>query len=167
MKKTWLCFWICVEVTSRAHSRTIFYQTSFKRSQPFWVLIGARKFLCFYAQAEHMRPASCFSVLTRPGNNLTNRCSGRLLPTSHPSEDARMARRQQNRAAQDWAVGRKILDRASKSVTSCNVDSPETKWCDSFSQSKGGKLYLAPMCSFLGCTLRPCLHGVGDPGLVG
>ena len=62
------------------------------------------------------------------------------LPTSHPSEDARVARRQQNRAAQDWAVGRKILDRASKSVTSCNVDSPETKWCDSFSQSKGGKL---------------------------
>ena len=50
-----------------------------------------------------------------------------LLPTSHPSEDARMARRQQNRAAQDWAVGRKILDRASKSVSSCNVDSPETK----------------------------------------
>ena len=39
-----------------------------------------------------------------------------FLPTSHPSEDARMARRQQNRAAQDWAVGRKILDRASKSV---------------------------------------------------
>ena len=40
-----------------------------------------------------------------------------LLPTNHPSEDARMARRQQNRAAQDWAVGRKILDRAEKSVT--------------------------------------------------
>ena len=51
-----------------------------------------------------------------------------LLPTSHPSEDARMARRQQNRAAQDWAIGRKILDRAEKSVTQCNVDSPETKW---------------------------------------
>ena len=50
-----------------------------------------------------------------------------LLPTSHPRKDARMARRQQNRAAQDSAVGRKILDRASKSVTSCNVDSPETK----------------------------------------
>ena len=65
-----------------------------------------------------------------------------------------MARRQQNRAAQDWAVGRKILDRASKSVTSCNVDSPETKWCDSFSQSKGGKLYLAHMCSFLSGTRR-------------
>ena len=42
---------------------------------------------------------------------------GSLLPTSHPSEDARMARRQQNRAAQDWAIGRKILDRAEKSVT--------------------------------------------------
>ena len=39
-----------------------------------------------------------------------------LLPTSHPSEDARMARRQQNRAAQDWAIGRKILDRASLSI---------------------------------------------------
>ena len=49
-----------------------------------------------------------------------------FLPTSHPSEDARMARRQQNRSAQDSAVGRKILDRASKSVTQCNVDSPET-----------------------------------------
>ena len=60
-----------------------------------------------------------------------------------------MARGQKNRAAQDSAVGRKILDRASKSVTSCNVDSPETKWCDSFSQSKGGELYLAHMCSFL------------------
>ena len=46
-----------------------------------------------------------------------------------------------NRSKQltDTAVGRKILNRASKSVT----DSPETKWCDSFSQSKGGKLYLA------------------------
>ena len=54
-----------------------------------------------------------------------------------------MARRQQNRAAQDSAVGRKILDRASKSVTSCNVYSPETKWGDSFNQSKRGKLYLA------------------------
>ena len=40
-----------------------------------------------------------------------------LLPTSHPSEDARMARRQQNKAAQDWAIGRKILDRDEKSVT--------------------------------------------------
>ena len=76
----------------------------------------------------------------------------KLLSTSHPSEDARMARRQQNRAAQDSAAGRKILDRASKSVTSCNVDSPETKWCDSFSQSKGGKLYLAHKCSFLSGT---------------
>ena len=35
---------------------------------------------------------------------------GQLLPTSHPSEDARMVRRQQNRAAQDSAVGRKILE---------------------------------------------------------
>ena len=32
---------------------------------------------------------------------------------------------------------------------SCNVDSPETKWCDSFSQSKSRKLYLALMCTFL------------------
>ena len=59
-----------------------------------------------------------------------------LLPTSHLSEDARMARRQQNRAAQDWAIGRKILDRAEKSVTQCNVDSPETKW-SVVNQSKG------------------------------
>ena len=40
------------------------------------------------------------------------------MPTSYPSEDARMAGRRQNRAAQDWvAIGRKILDRAEKSVT--------------------------------------------------
>ena len=32
---------------------------------------------------------------------------------------------------------------------SCNVDSPETKWCDSFSQSKSRKLYLEHMCTFL------------------
>ena len=31
----------------------------------------------------------------------------KLLPTSHPSEDARMARRQQNRAAQDWVERQK------------------------------------------------------------
>ena len=74
-----------MEVTSvgegkeRAHSGTIFYQTSFKRSQPFWLLIGVRKLLCFYAQAERMRPASRFSVKKHPGNDLTNRCSGRLF----------------------------------------------------------------------------------------
>ena len=28
------------------------YQTSFKRSPPFWLLIGARKLLCFSAQSE-------------------------------------------------------------------------------------------------------------------
>ena len=84
MKKTWLWFWICVEVTSvgegkeRAHSGTIFYQTSFKRSQPFWLLIGVRKLLCFYAQAERMRPASRFSVKKHPGSDLTNRCSGHV-----------------------------------------------------------------------------------------
>ena len=75
-----------MEVTSvsegeeRAHSGTILYQTSFKRSQPFWLLIGARKRLCFYAQAERLRPASRFSVKKKhPGNDLTNRCSGRLF----------------------------------------------------------------------------------------
>ena len=77
-----------------------------------------------------------------------------------PYAYAWMARRQQNRAAQDSAVGRKILDRAAKSVTSCNVDSPETKRCDSFTQSKGGKLYLARMCSFLGRTRRLNLNVV-------
>ena len=72
-----------------------------------------------------------------------------LLPTSHPSEDARMARRQQNRAAQDWATGRKILDRALKRVTWCNVDSPETKWGDSCQSII--RRYLAHICSnFLG-----------------
>ena len=31
---------------------TMSYQTSSKRSQPFWLLIGARKLLCFSAQSE-------------------------------------------------------------------------------------------------------------------
>ena len=94
------------------------------------------------------------------GTSVNNQYPFSLLPTSHPSEDARMARRQQNRAVQDLVVGRKILDQASKSVTSCNVDSPETKWCDSFSQSKGSQLYLAHMCSFLGSTQRLNLNVV-------
>ena len=67
---------------------------------------------------------------------IINICKIVLLPTSHPREDARMARRQQNRAAQDWAIGRKILDRAEKSVTWCNIDSHETKW-SVVNQSKG------------------------------
>ena len=48
---------------------------------------------------------------------ISNSLEVQSLPTSHPSEDARMARRQQNRAAQDWAIGKKILDRAEKGVT--------------------------------------------------
>ena len=39
---------------------------------------------------------------------------------SHLIEDVGMARQQNDRAAQNLAVGRKILDRASKSVT-CNL----------------------------------------------
>ena len=31
---------------------TMSYQTSSKRSPPFWLLIGARKLLCFSAQSE-------------------------------------------------------------------------------------------------------------------
>ena len=31
---------------------TMSYQTSSKRSSPFWLLIGARKLLCFSAQSE-------------------------------------------------------------------------------------------------------------------
>ena len=72
-----------MEVTSvgegeqRAHSGKIFYQTSFKRSQPFWFLISARKLLCFYAQAERMRPASRFSVKKKhPGNDLVIKSTG-------------------------------------------------------------------------------------------
>ena len=53
----------------------------------------------------------------RPRNDTNVLCELLFLPTSHPSEEARMARRQQNRAAQDWAIGRKILVRAEKSVT--------------------------------------------------
>ena len=39
---------------------TISYQTSFKWSWPFWLLIGARKLLCFSAQSESSRPRSHF-----------------------------------------------------------------------------------------------------------
>ena len=55
------------------------------------------------------------------------------LPTSHLSEDARIARWLQNKATQNCDIGRKILDWASKvsPITWCNVDSPEIKWCDS------------------------------------
>ena len=38
----------------------MFYQTSFKRSRGFWVLIGARKLLCFSAQLEGSIPWSRF-----------------------------------------------------------------------------------------------------------
>ena len=46
----------------------MFYQTSSKRSRPFWLLIaGARKLLCFSAQSESSGPWSRFvrCVLTR------------------------------------------------------------------------------------------------------
>ena len=40
---------------------TMFYQTSSKRSRPFFFLIaGARKLLCFSAQSEGSRPWSRF-----------------------------------------------------------------------------------------------------------
>ena len=40
---------------------TMSYQTSFKRSPPFWLLIGARKRLCFSAKSE-CRTAATFST---------------------------------------------------------------------------------------------------------
>jgi len=48
----------------------MFYQTSFKRSRPFWLLIGTRKLLCFSAQLEGSRPWSRFvcSYLTQHNN---------------------------------------------------------------------------------------------------
>ena len=39
---------------------TMSYQTSSKRSPPFWLLIGARKLLCFSAQSEASRPMGRF-----------------------------------------------------------------------------------------------------------
>ena len=39
---------------------TMSYQTSSKRSSPFWLLIGARKLLCFSAQSEASRPMGRF-----------------------------------------------------------------------------------------------------------
>ena len=37
------------------------YQTSSKRSQPFWMLIGARKLLCFSAQSEARMAATVWN----------------------------------------------------------------------------------------------------------
>ena len=37
------------------------YQTSSKRSQPFWLLIGARKLLCFSAQSEARMAATVWN----------------------------------------------------------------------------------------------------------
>ena len=39
---------------------TMSYQTGSKRSPPFWLLIGARKLLCFSAQSEASRPMGRF-----------------------------------------------------------------------------------------------------------
>ena len=36
----------------KEHLGTMSYQTSSKRSPPFWLLIGARELLCFSAQSE-------------------------------------------------------------------------------------------------------------------
>ena len=40
---------------------TISYQTSSKRSPPFWLLIGARKLLCFSAQSEARTAATIWN----------------------------------------------------------------------------------------------------------
>ena len=39
---------------------TMSYQNSSKRQRPFWLLIGDRKLLCFYAQSKSGRPWSHF-----------------------------------------------------------------------------------------------------------
>ena len=39
---------------------TMSYQTSSKRSPPFWLLTGARKLLCFSAQSQARRPMDRF-----------------------------------------------------------------------------------------------------------
>ena len=64
-----------------------------------------------------------------------NACYAGYLSIKYNCQRAIRARRQQNRATQDWVViGRKILDRAEKSVT--RKDSLETKW-SVVNQSKG------------------------------
>ena len=40
---------------------TMSYQTSSKRSLPFWILIGARKLLCFSAQSEARTAATVWN----------------------------------------------------------------------------------------------------------
>ena len=41
-------------------SRPVSYQNSSKRQRPFWLLIGARKLLCFSAQSKGSKPWSHF-----------------------------------------------------------------------------------------------------------
>ena len=43
--------------------RTMSYQTSSKRSPPFWLLIGARKLLCFSAQSEARLAATVLELV--------------------------------------------------------------------------------------------------------
>ena len=46
---------------------TMFYRTSSKRSRPFWLLIGARKLLCFSAheRAQDLGVISCVLIYTQ------------------------------------------------------------------------------------------------------
>ena len=61
------------------------YQTSYKRSRPFWLLIGARKRFCFSAQSERSRPWSHFvcsytqSTWTWAVRHVYLSCSWRLI----------------------------------------------------------------------------------------
>ena len=88
-------FWICVEITSvgskeskrRKFSRsgegpisgTIFYLTSSKQSQSFWLLIGARKRWCFYDQTCRAHLASESFVFSYMLHKWSNRRLGRLF----------------------------------------------------------------------------------------
>ena len=51
------------------------YQTSSKRSPPFWLLIGARKLLCFSAQSEGITAATVSEDVQIPAFQLWNHIS--------------------------------------------------------------------------------------------
>ena len=79
-------------------------------------------YFCFHNTFQLVKYSASvyFFSLLSARNELSQRAftSKFFIIANEPSERRRsMARRQQNRAAQDWAIGRKILDRAEKSVT--------------------------------------------------
>ena len=58
---SYLLFWKKIDCVSFEKLGTMSYQTSSKRSWQFWLLIGARKLLCFSAQWEGRTAATVWN----------------------------------------------------------------------------------------------------------